>query len=86
MEGDGPILGTPARTGLLVMARNSVTADATCCRVMGIDPFKVDYLNRASDLLGPVEADRIEQRGETIEQVRRPYQLLKGIPALAKLM
>ncbi len=86
MEGDGPILGTPARTGLLVMSRNSVVADATSCRVMGIDPFKVDYLNRAADLLGPVEADRIEQRGEAIEKVRRPYRLLKEVPALAKLM
>ncbi len=86
MQGDGPILGTPARSGVLVMARNSVAADATCCRVMGIDPFKVDYLKRASEVLGPVAEDQIDQRGERIEEVRTRYQLVKEIPALAKLV
>lgn len=86
MEGDGPILGTPARSGVLVMARNSVVADATCCRVMGIDPSKVSYLKRASESLGPVAEDRIEQRGERIDSVRTRYQLLKEIPAQAKLL
>ncbi len=86
MQGDGPILGEPAHSGVLVMARNSVAADATCCRVMGIDPFKVDYLKRASEVLGPVAEDQIEQRGERIEQVLTRYQLVKEIPALAKLI
>ena len=38
MEGDGPIMGTPRRPGVLVMGTNLPAVDATCARLMGIDP------------------------------------------------
>jgi len=55
MEGDGPIMGTPKKAGVLVMGRNLTAVDATCCRIMGIDPSKVSYLARADDWLGPID-------------------------------
>ena len=75
MEGNGPIQGTPKPTGVLVMGRDLVAVDATCCRIMGIDPEKVDYLRMAAEL-GHVHGGRIEQRGETIEQVRSNFTLI----------
>ena len=44
-------------------------------RIMGIDPEKVDYLRLAADL-GHVHAGRIEQRGETVAQVRNNFALI----------
>ena len=75
MEGNGPIQGTPKPAGVLVMGRDLVAVDATCCRVMGIDPEKMTYLRMAADI-GHVHPERIEQRGETIASVRTNFALL----------
>ncbi|HKR78624.1 MAG TPA: DUF362 domain-containing protein [Nitrospira sp.] len=81
MEGDGPIMGDPKRVGVLVMGRNLAAVDATCCRIMGIDPYQVSYLERADNWLGPVSAESIEQRGEAINSVRTNFNLIESIPA-----
>ncbi len=81
MEGDGPIMGDPKRVGVLVMGRNLAAVDATCCRIMGIDPYKVSYLERADNWLGPISEGAIEQRGETIASVRTKFNLIETIPA-----
>jgi uncharacterized protein (DUF362 family) len=81
MEGDGPIMGDPKKVGVLVMGRNLAAVDATCCRIMGIDPYKVSYLERADNWLGPIAEGAIEQRGETITSVRTNFNLIESIPA-----
>ena len=81
MEGDGPITGDPKKVGALVMGRNLAAVDATCCRIMGIDPYKVSYLERADRWLGPIGESVIEQRGETIASVRTSFNLIETIPA-----
>jgi len=75
MEGNGPIQGTPKNAGVLVAGSDVVAVDATCCRVMGIDPKKIGYLKlaRGEENLG-VEAFR--QTGENIAAVRTPFELL----------
>ena len=75
MEGNGPIQGTPKQSGVLVMGGDLVAVDATCCRIMGIDPEKVDYLRMAADL-GHVHPERIEQRGETVASVHTNFALI----------
>ncbi len=77
MEGNGPIQGTPKPVGVLVMGNDLPAVDATCCRIMGIDPSKIEYLQMASDKLGVTEEARIEQRGEPIASVRTNFQLIK---------
>jgi uncharacterized protein (DUF362 family) len=81
MQGDGPIMGDPKHAGVLVMGRNLPAVDATCCRIMGIDPYKVSYLERADKWLGPISDGSIEQRGETITSVRTNFELIDTIPA-----
>ena len=77
MEGNGPIQGTPKQAGVLVMGSDLPAVDSTCCRIMGIDPAKVEYLQMAADKLGVVEEARIDQRGEPITSVRTNFQLIK---------
>lgn len=81
MEGDGPIMGTPVDSGLMVMGRNPAAVDATCARLMGIDPMKIRYLTAASGWLGTIAERNIEQRGEIISEHRKDFQLLDKIDA-----
>ncbi|WP_237722774.1 DUF362 domain-containing protein [Singulisphaera acidiphila] len=81
MGGDGPIMGDPIPSNVLVMGTNPTAVDATCARVMGIAPESVEYLDRASAFLGPIAERWIEQRGESIGSVRVNYPLLDHIPA-----
>jgi len=75
MEGNGPIQGTPKPAGVLVMGHDLVAVDATCCRIMGIDPEKVEYLRLAATL-GHVHPGRIDQRGESIASVHTNFALI----------
>jgi uncharacterized protein (DUF362 family) len=76
MEGNGPIQGTPKPCGVLVMGSDLVAVDATCCRIMGIDADKIEYLRLARGR-GHVDEVRIEQRGESIAAVRNPFALIE---------
>ncbi len=76
MEGDGPIMGTPRRLGVLVMGTNLPAVDATCARLMQIDPHRVGYLAAASSRLGPIAERHITQRGEAIAALAQPFQLV----------
>ena len=82
MEGNGPIQGTPKAVGVMVMGSDLPAVDATCCRIMGIDPARVEYLQRARDRLGITEESRIEQRGESIASVRTNFELIKEFKQL----
>jgi uncharacterized protein (DUF362 family) len=83
MEGNGPIQGTPKQVGVLVMGSDLPAVDATCCRIMGIDPSKVEYLSMASDrALGVIEEAHVEQRGETIKSVKTPFTLIERFKEL----
>lgn len=75
MEGNGPIQGRPRPLGALVMGADLAAVDATCCRIMGIEPEKIGYLRLAS-VQGNVREERIEQRGESIRSVATRFELI----------
>jgi uncharacterized protein (DUF362 family) len=77
MEGNGPIQGTPKPVGVLVMGGDLPAVDATCCRIMGIDPAKIEYLQMATDRWGALDESRIEQRGEAVRAVRTDFRLIQ---------
>ena len=85
MEGDGPIMGTPKYVGGIIMGRNLAAVDATATRVMDLNTYGIDYLAGASGRLGPVHEWNITQRGEPIDAVRAPFQVL-DLPHLAKVV
>jgi len=81
MEGDGPIQGTPKPLGALVLGRDLMAVDATCCRIMGVDPEKVEFLRQAADL-GHVKREQIDQRGESIASVHSDFRLVPAFSGL----
>jgi uncharacterized protein (DUF362 family) len=77
MEGNGPIQGVPKHTGVLVAGRDPVAVDATCCRIMKIDPSRIRYIQLASGAgEGSFAESRIEQIGESIQSVATPFELI----------
>jgi uncharacterized protein (DUF362 family) len=75
MEGNGPIQGTSKQAGVLIMGRDLRAVDATCCRIMGIDPARLEYLATSNGLGNFFESD-IQQRGEAIASVRTNFKLI----------
>jgi uncharacterized protein (DUF362 family) len=73
MEGNGPIQGSRKECGVLVLGDDPVAVDATCARVMGFAPERIEYLRKASTLLGHLREERILQTGESIESVRTQF-------------
>jgi uncharacterized protein (DUF362 family) len=83
MEGNGPIQGTPKSSGVLILGDDPVAVDATCARVMGLMPERVDYLAKAGALLGHIQPEKIHQLGESVASVRTPFAVL---PAFQRLV
>ncbi len=73
MEGNGPVLGSAKPMGLIVAGAHPPSVDETCCRLMGIDPAKIRYLQ----LVRQRESGnaRISQIGETLAASASPFQL-----------
>ena len=82
MEGNGPIQGTAKASGVLVAGEDPVAVDATCARIMGLVPDRIDYLKRATLLLGNMEEEKIEQVGETIASTCSPFAMLPAFEAM----
>jgi len=76
MEGNGPVQGSPKAAGVIVLGKDVAAVDATCCRIMGIDPIKLSYLYQF--MLGNIQAEAIEQRGEPLKSMKTDFALLKA--------
>ncbi len=75
MEGNGPIQGNAKHAGVLVAGSDVAAVDATCCRIMGIDPTKIEYLKIARGAANLLEAS-FRQIGEPIRSVRTHFHLI----------
>jgi uncharacterized protein (DUF362 family) len=76
MEGDGPIMGRPRTLGFLAMGTDLPAVDATCARVIGLDPKKIVYLDAAGHFLGNTDPGKIDQRGENPTRYRTTFDLI----------
>ena len=81
MEGNGPIQGTPRNAGVIVAGASPVAVDATCCRIMGLDPAHIRYLQLAAGEQNLSE-DLIPQHGERIASVASRFAVLPGLEGL----
>jgi uncharacterized protein (DUF362 family) len=82
MEGNGPIQGTPKPVGVLVAGRDRAAVDATCCRIMRIEPFKIVYLRLASGGESHITERNIRQIGESLAAVATPFELIPEFRSL----
>jgi uncharacterized protein (DUF362 family) len=77
MQGNGPIEGVAKKVGVLVAGADPVAVDATCCRIMRIDPMRIGYLKLASEGVEAQISERnIQQTGESIASVATPFDLI----------
>jgi len=77
MQGNGPIQGRAKFAGVLVAGSDPVAVDATCCRIMRINPFQVGYLKLAIEgFAGTISEQNITQSGESIAAVATPFELI----------
>lgn len=75
MEGDGPLNGTAKPLGVVVMGSDPLAVDATCCRLMRLDPMKIDHLALGyRKQLGLLREVEIRQIGETIDAFSQPFE------------
>jgi len=81
MEGNGPIQGTPKHCDVLVAGDNLPAVDATCCRIMGIDPLKIRYLRISAGSEALAESS-ILQAGESVSSVQTNFQLLPNFQSI----
>ena len=82
MEGNGPIQGKRKASGVIVAGDDPVAVDATCARIMGLVPDRINYLKRAALLLGHMEEAKIEQLDKSIASVRNPFDVLPDFQSL----
>ena len=81
MEGNGPIQGTPKQVGAIVAGVDAVAVDATCCRIMRIDPTLIPYLQMTEDN-GQTKAGGVHQIGEPLRAVQTEFRLIPMYAAL----
>jgi len=74
LQGDGPLFGSAASSGVIVVGNDLLAVDATCARLMGFDPRQIDYLDFAAWAgVGAIDENKIELIGEPLARLRRQY-------------
>jgi uncharacterized protein (DUF362 family) len=74
MEADGPLVGTPRQTGVLLLGQDGVAVDSTGARLMGFNPDDVLHLRFAGLWgLGVTDEGRIDVRGTPLSSVRQKF-------------
>jgi len=76
MEGDGPIMGRPRSVGMIAMGSDLTAVDATCARIIGLNPLRIDYLAESSKFLGNLDEKRIEHRGERVDRFATKFDVI----------
>jgi len=76
MEGNGPLNGKPRTLNRIVLADDPVAADATCARLMGLDPGQVVHIRAGAQFLGNSSFERIDQLAEPARPPVPAFQLL----------
>lgn len=83
MEGNGPIQGTPKQAGVIVAGGDMVAVDATCCRLMDLDPEQISYLQLLGNQ-GWVREDKIQQIGEPWTRLATSFAVLPAFQPLKR--
>jgi len=76
MEGNGPLNGHPRPLNRIVLADDPVAADATCARLMGLDPTRITHLRVGAQFLGNASTERIDQVAEVVCAPANPFELV----------
>jgi uncharacterized protein (DUF362 family) len=76
LQGDGPLFGTAVPSGVLVGGSDFLAVDATCARLMGMEPAAIEILTfMAWAGLGQIDSNKIELRGAALDALRQNFEL-----------
>jgi uncharacterized protein (DUF362 family) len=64
------------------MGTDPVAVDATCARIMGLEPTRLKYLREAGRFLGNTATERILQRGELPSRYETQFEVLDHLKPL----
>ena len=67
------------RLGRIVLADDPVAADATCARLMGLDPRLIFHIEEAGRFLGNMDQNRITMLGEGMPRNIEPFRVLSPV-------
>jgi uncharacterized protein (DUF362 family) len=76
MEGNGPLNGHPRPLNRIVLADDPVAADATCARLMGLDPTRITHIRIGAQFLGNASTERIDQLGDPVRAPSNPFDVV----------
>lgn len=76
MEGDGPIMGRSRHLGFVGMGQDLVAVDATCSRIIGLDPARIPYLSVGARYLGNMDESKIVHRGEAPSRYATTFDVI----------
>jgi uncharacterized protein (DUF362 family) len=76
MDGNGPLNGHPRPLNRIVLSDDPVAADATCARLMGLDPTRITHIRIGAQFLGNVSLDRIDQIAEAVCAPANPFEVV----------
>jgi len=76
MEGNGPLNGHPRSLNRIVLANDPVAADATCARLMGLDPTRITHIRIGAQFLGNASIERIDQVAESVCPPVNPFEMV----------
>ena len=70
--------------GVLAMGQDLVAVDATCARIIGLNPGRMPYLADAARFLGNIRETRIDQRGENPHRYRTRFEIIDILKPLTE--
>src|SRR5260370_3249883 len=73
MEGNGPLNGHPRPLNRIVLADDPVAADATCARLMGLEPTRITHIRIGSQIHGNPSTTKIAQVLDTVYAHATPF-------------
>jgi uncharacterized protein (DUF362 family) len=74
MEGDGPINGKAKEMGFFVLGDDLAAIDATCARTIGFDPYELDYIKIAGEVVGNISTDAVTVIGLEVDKVKKTFE------------
>ena len=75
MEGDGPIMGDPVSSGVVVMGPHLPAVDSVAASLMGLDSSRLEVLSVVGRLGATVHPWRIDVDGDPVQPT--PFRLLE---------
>ncbi|MBS1996028.1 MAG: DUF362 domain-containing protein [Cyanobacteria bacterium SZAS LIN-2] len=75
MEGDGPINGVARHLGYVVLGSDLAAVDATCVRMLQLDPQEFPYIRLAGKVVGNIEESMIDINGPAVAGISQKFAM-----------